>query len=474
MVEIKRSYESADDAVAALDEKVRAHCKRVEDYSAVLFNEAVAKELYCDKDAKAKVRFVEEYLPLMRKAAFYHDIGKAFVPAFYQRQRRDFDETEQIIYRKHVEGIDRFIDLLFTEEETYSSNERKYVREAIVAHHENWDGSGYPAGLKGKEISVYARIIRFADVFDHLSAETVSEDPFDYAWNKVQELFGSELDPGMKDMISGARTKLNRVYKIHIAETKSVPSAPTFVERRASRPLSLYYRPIKTRKTDKLVAFQAELRFKKKHELETIDKVDHLLKREKLYQPLGKYMIYEACDTIARIDRCGLHTDYIAIELPNGWFNRKGAHKIIFDALREVMVDAHRLAFIVTPAEVGAKLITFTQNVERLSDVGVKFICCGVYPQLPDIMDLSDARVSAIMIDKESSDWLKSEEASDYLGLLKGQNISVIAEDMATDDNIRDLDFFDVDLVTGNSIGEYKSEDALISEGLALINEQQD
>jgi putative two-component system response regulator len=71
--------------------------------------------------------------------------------------------------------------------------------EIALSHHEHWDGSGYPQGLRGEEIPLPARIVTVADVFDSLTHER----PYKSAWknfealNEIEQLSGTKFDPGI-------------------------------------------------------------------------------------------------------------------------------------------------------------------------------------------------------------------------------------------------------------------------------------
>ena len=73
------------------------------------------------------------------------------------------------------------------------------ARSIALAHHEQWDGSGYPAGLRGTDIPLAARIVAIADVFDALT----SERPYKQAWPIeravafIEEQAGTHFDPGL-------------------------------------------------------------------------------------------------------------------------------------------------------------------------------------------------------------------------------------------------------------------------------------
>ena len=119
----------------------------------------------------------DEHARLIEMAAPLHDIGKIAVPDAILLKPGALDEAELEIMRKHPRNG---ADLL-------SGSHNPFIRTgATVAlyHHERFDGSGYPHGLKGSEIPLEARIVAVADVFDAL----ISPRPYKHAWTMEEAL----------------------------------------------------------------------------------------------------------------------------------------------------------------------------------------------------------------------------------------------------------------------------------------------
>ena len=128
----------------------------------------------------------------IRRGALLHDIGKLGVPDRILLKNGPLSEEEWKIMKKHPEIA---FDLLSPIE---------YLEPAIVIpyyHHERWDGTGYPIGLKGKQIPLPARIFAVADVWDALC----SDRPYRKAWPKemviehLRSLSGKHFDPLIVD-----------------------------------------------------------------------------------------------------------------------------------------------------------------------------------------------------------------------------------------------------------------------------------
>ncbi|KEF30924.1 Response regulator [Marinobacter nitratireducens] len=123
-------------------------------------------------------------------AAPMHDIGKIGIPDAVLQKPGKLNPEEWAVMQKHAEIGAEIIG-------EDGSDLLQMAREVALHHHEKWDGSGYPKGLKGKDIPLSARIVALADVFDALT----SERPYKKAWSIEQatdllkEQSGQHFDP---------------------------------------------------------------------------------------------------------------------------------------------------------------------------------------------------------------------------------------------------------------------------------------
>lgn len=137
--------------------------------------------------------FKEDQLIHIHRGALLHDIGKLGIPDEILRKPETLTEDEMEIMRTHPQ-IAR--DLLYPIE---------YLRPALnipYFHHEKWDGTGYPLGLKKEEIPLEARIFAIVDVYDALSYDR----PYRKAWQKERVLeylrseSGKHFDPAVVEI----------------------------------------------------------------------------------------------------------------------------------------------------------------------------------------------------------------------------------------------------------------------------------
>ncbi len=130
----------------------------------------------------------DEVLVHIRRGALLHDIGKMGVPDNILLKPDKLTEEEWVIMRKHPEFAYEMLKPI------------AYLREALdipYCHHEKWDGSGYPRGLKGEQIPLAARLFAVVDVWDALT----SDRPYRPAWPVeralayIHEQRGKHFDP---------------------------------------------------------------------------------------------------------------------------------------------------------------------------------------------------------------------------------------------------------------------------------------
>jgi response regulator RpfG family c-di-GMP phosphodiesterase len=131
----------------------------------------------------------------LKLASPMHDIGKIGIPDDILQKPGKLEQNEYAIMKTHVDlGYEIF----------KGSNKEILKIASIVAHehHEKWDGTGYPQGLKEEEISIYGRITAIADVFDSLTQKRVYKEP--WSIQKVLDFFvenkGTHFDPKLVEL----------------------------------------------------------------------------------------------------------------------------------------------------------------------------------------------------------------------------------------------------------------------------------
>ncbi len=412
--ELKREFSTMGEAFNALPLRQRQHGERVGEYLRVIFLQACSLEVFAF-NTKAAARMKEEYGEMMPLIGCCHDVGKVLVAEEYHDSRDYFSEEETALYRRHpIDSAKLLRELLRVEK--LGAQGKRFAEEGLRSHHEHWDGSGFPEGLKGQDIPVYGRLLAVADALDHYSAEKRSEQPLEFALAKLQEGAGTLYDPEIVEILSGIRGKLRRVFNAYIEQTRAIPTTETLVRRTGIRPFELRYSPFTAQGRDDPVAYQAEIFFRRKREWFPYEREAELIRREKLGPELGEYMLLEACDTINRLDACGIPAEFMALELPAGWLNRRTAHREVAQALEDTGVSAGRLAIELGARTLAGRTKTMEENLRTLRELGCRILLTAPSPAMADAKEL-DA-LSASML-RFTADWLEGEWAAENEATLK-------------------------------------------------------
>jgi HD-GYP domain-containing protein (c-di-GMP phosphodiesterase class II) len=127
-------------------------------------------------------------------AGSLHDLGKLAIPEEILRKPSALNESERLVLQRHPQIGYRMLESLGVEP----------IAEWVLHHHERWDGSGYPDGLRAEQIPLGARIIFVADAFDAMTSERVYRKPLSErdAVAELERCAGSQFDPTVVDAFS--------------------------------------------------------------------------------------------------------------------------------------------------------------------------------------------------------------------------------------------------------------------------------
>ncbi len=170
-------FSTLDALVNAVDNKdhyTRKHSAHVAEYSA-----SIVESLGFGKDKKEALRV----------AALLHDVGKIGLPDRILRKPGPLTHEEEDAVRQHS-----LLGSLMVSQHLAGNDE---VREAVLHHHERWDGSGYPAGLSGRNISMFGRILAVADAYSAMTTDRPYRSglPLATAVEELKKGSGRQFDP---------------------------------------------------------------------------------------------------------------------------------------------------------------------------------------------------------------------------------------------------------------------------------------
>jgi putative two-component system response regulator len=215
--------ETRDLAIFTLAKSVEArdalsgnHLERVRQYTRAL-GEHLAEQ-------PAFRRLIDaEYLRLLYMTSPLHDIVKVDIEdAVLLKPGRLTDDEFEVMKTHTIKGAETLEAALAQNPDAAFL---RMARDIAVTHHERYDGTGYPAGLKGKEIPLCGRIMALADVYDALTSKRVYKDAFSHqqARNLILTGSGTQFDPDIVDAFLAAEGRFLAVRE-EFADEVEVPA----------------------------------------------------------------------------------------------------------------------------------------------------------------------------------------------------------------------------------------------------------
>lgn len=158
--------------------ETEAHCERVKSLA---------------ENFASKLGLEEEKVKLVKKIARLHDIGMVNIPRTIVFKEEDLSDDEYKIVQSHPEVGFRISNSL---------NELNEISQAILHHHEWWNGTGYPEQKSGEDIPLYARIISIVDAFDVMTHQQIYKDKIskERAVSRLKSMAGIQFDPNLTNI----------------------------------------------------------------------------------------------------------------------------------------------------------------------------------------------------------------------------------------------------------------------------------
>ncbi len=181
--------------VESISDETGKHIKRVAEYSRLLahYHRAITEE-----DAN-----------VIYHASPMHDIGKMAIPDYILHKKGALSEEEFVIMKTHTTKAHEYLGFA----------KRKIMKAAdIIAyqHHEKWNGTGYPQGLKGEDIHIFGRIVALADVFDALTHKRIYKEAWSVedASQYIISHKGTQFDPYLVEIFEANIDEFISISKI--------------------------------------------------------------------------------------------------------------------------------------------------------------------------------------------------------------------------------------------------------------------
>lgn len=188
------------------------HVIHTQKYVGIISNELVNQNKY-------KNDLTEEKIKTMMSAAFLHDIGKLHIPEGILNKVGKFTKEEFELMKCHPTEGKKLLEFLPIIDD---GNFNIVAKNMAYCHHEKWDGSGYPQGLKGGKIPLEARIMAAADVLDALISQRLYKDPMTI--DEAVEVFKKSRGSHFEDCIADAVINSKDIIELVDANFKTIES----------------------------------------------------------------------------------------------------------------------------------------------------------------------------------------------------------------------------------------------------------
>jgi response regulator RpfG family c-di-GMP phosphodiesterase len=201
------------------DEGTGTHLERIREYAKMIV-EVLAQ------NPKYSGHITPDYIDYIYQSSILHDIGKVGIPDAILLKPSKLTEKEFEIIKRHTLLGGEAIKAIESQIEGRSF---LYLgKEIAYHHHEKWDGSGYPHGLKGQDIPLSARIVALADVYDALTTKRFYKAAYSHQQSKqiILGLKGTHFDPEVVDVFLLLEQEFNRIREEHLREEIELITTP--------------------------------------------------------------------------------------------------------------------------------------------------------------------------------------------------------------------------------------------------------
>ena len=203
-------FDTVVDMVEFRDKYTGGHIVRTQHYLKILLDEMIKEGVYAEEISGWSMYSI-------LSSAKLHDVGKIAVSDVILGKNEKLTPEEFETMKAHVSAS---VDAL--ERMMVKTGEDDFFNHAIRmagTHHEKWDGSGYPIGLRGSNIPLEGRLMAIADVYDALISKRQYKEamPHERACEIIEEGSGTQFDPAIVDVFSNVKDKFRQVALDNLA-----------------------------------------------------------------------------------------------------------------------------------------------------------------------------------------------------------------------------------------------------------------
>jgi putative two-component system response regulator len=206
------------------DVETSAHMGRARRYSKLLCDALAAHPQFRQFLTPKTIQLIWELVPI-------HDVGKISVPDRILRKPGRLTPEEFEIIKTHVTGARKVFFEAVRSSDIKDEMTLRLASDIILAHHERWDGTGYPEGLSGENIPVAGRIVALVDAYDALVSKRIYKEPMSHleALECISKNRGLQFDPRVVDAFIQVEEAFHQI-KITCGDELDLPIIPDYAQ----------------------------------------------------------------------------------------------------------------------------------------------------------------------------------------------------------------------------------------------------
>ena len=206
------------------DEGTGTHLERIREYAKMIVEVLAQTPKYGNL-------ITPDYMDDIYQSSILHDIGKVGIPDAILLKPGKLTGSEFEIIKRHTPLGGDAINAIESQIEGRSF--LHLGKEIAYSHHEKWDGSGYPRGLKGEDIPLCGRIVALADVYDALTTKRFYKEAYSHEKSKqiIISLKGIHFDPEVVEVFMVLENNFNKIREEKIRSEIELISQPVQVMR---------------------------------------------------------------------------------------------------------------------------------------------------------------------------------------------------------------------------------------------------
>lgn len=481
----RKEYDTWDDAFRGLAPVVRQQSVRVAAYTQVLYVQACANS-FGGKTEEAAERIRGQYADLAYKCGLYHQLGKALVPPEYQTLQRDFTSEELLVYRKYTTDGAQLVAAL--QERAARTRDKRSGKVSILAaknipelmiqescqqHMERWDGSGYPQGRKGWQISLIAQIVGIAKELDRLASQTKSESPFEDAYAQLIAQSDAQWAPELVQVLVDAKPKCQEVYEKYIYYTMTVPKTIPLVEKRSNRPMGLKFRPMVSNSVGAVAAYEAMPWFSgiadQPEGTDGAGTISEMLRRTDLLAGVSNYFMYEAADALVRMNNCKLRPKVVVLQMMPDFYMLSSQLQGFEKLYKDQPIQRTQLLLTIPEEMVVNASKSRMEVIQRYLRNGV---CLLLDDYHPEHLPMDRLKELGFQFVRFAPELYQRQETANAITALRAEGFTVVGKGADTHEILAWLESCGVAYMSGTITGIPVTEEELIRD--ALLREREE